>query len=113
MDAVICPSGKSVPLLIFRSPAPFEKIFLFFRNQIRCISLAVPSQTEGRFAIVTDVGNGMRWTQAALLTRALTLRTEKTCGPDAPTLASSWRKTNPLMTVANKPGHRGEHGGSR
>jgi hypothetical protein len=26
---------------------------------------------KGRFAIVTDVGQGMRWTQAALLTRAL------------------------------------------
>jgi len=31
----------------------------------------VPSQTEGRFAIVTDVGRGMRWTQGALKTRAL------------------------------------------
>jgi hypothetical protein len=35
---------------------------------------------------------GMRWTRAALLTRALTLRTAKSCGPDAPTLASSWRR---------------------
>jgi hypothetical protein len=34
-------------------------------TQITCISLAVPSHTEGRFAIVTDVGRGMRWTQAA------------------------------------------------
>jgi hypothetical protein len=33
----------------------------------------------------------MRWTRAALLTRAPT-RTAKSCGPDAPTLASSWRK---------------------
>ena len=32
---------------------------------------------------------GMRWTQVALLTRALCLRTAKSCGPDAPTLASS------------------------
>ena len=35
---------------------------------------------------------GMRWTRAAPLTRALILRTAKSCGPDAPTLASSWRK---------------------
>jgi hypothetical protein len=34
----------------------------------------------------------MRWTQAALLTRALILRTVKSCGPDAPTLASSFVK---------------------
>jgi hypothetical protein len=34
------------------------------------------------------------------------LRTAKSCGPDAPTLASSWRKTNPQATVANKPGDR-------
>ena len=34
----------------------------------------------------------MRWTQAAHLTRALCLRTAKSCGPDAPTLASSWRR---------------------
>jgi len=30
-----------------------------------------PASSEGRFAIVTDVGGGMRWTQVALLTRAL------------------------------------------
>jgi hypothetical protein len=41
------------------------------------------------------------------------LRTAKSCGPDAPTLASSWWKTIPLMTVANKPGHRGEYEGNR
>jgi hypothetical protein len=35
-------------------------------------------------------------------------RTAKSCGPDAPTLASSSRKTLPRATVANKPGHRGE-----
>jgi hypothetical protein len=30
------------------------------------------------------------------------LRTAKSCGPDAPTLVSSWR-SNPPMTVTNKP----------
>ena len=34
-------------------------------------------------------------------------RTAKSCGPDAPTLASSLRQ-HPQATVANKPGHRGE-----
>jgi hypothetical protein len=36
-------------------------------------------------------------------------RTAKSCGPDTPTLVSSSREASFLgMTVANKPGHRGE-----
>jgi hypothetical protein len=31
-------------------------------TQITCTSFAIPAHTEGRFAIVTDVGQGMRWT---------------------------------------------------
>ena len=45
-------------------------------------------------------------------TKALT-RTAKSCGPDAPTLASSLAGSIPQATVANKPGHRGEHEVSR
>jgi hypothetical protein len=41
------------------------------------------------------------------------LRTAKSCGPDAPTLASSWRKSFLLATGANKPGPRGEREISR
>jgi hypothetical protein len=41
------------------------------------------------------------------------MRTVKPCGPDAPTLASSWRKPFPLAMVARKPGHQGERGGNR
>jgi hypothetical protein len=52
------------------------------------------------------------------------LRTAKSCGPDAPTLASSLVEgksaqpgaDNPdirEMTVAKEPGHRGEHDISR
>src|SRR5207247_8456927 len=40
------------------------------------------------------------------------LRTAKSCGSDAPTLASSLRE-EAQMTVANKPGHRGEREGNR
>ncbi len=46
-------------------------------------------------------------------------RTAKSCGPDAPTLASSFAeaesalpgldKPYPQATVAKEPGHRGEH----
>src|SRR5207249_11389793 len=40
------------------------------------------------------------------------LRTATSCGSDAPTLASSLRE-EAQMTVANKPGHRGEREVSR
>jgi hypothetical protein len=40
------------------------------------------------------------------------LRTAKSCGPDAPTLASSLRE-EAQMTVTRKPDHRGEHEVSR
>src|SRR5207247_299951 len=39
-------------------------------------------------------------------------RTAKSCGSDAPMLASSLRE-EAQMTVSNKPGHRGEHEGNR
>jgi hypothetical protein len=39
-----------------------QKYSGFHLTQITSISLAIPSHTEGRFAIVTDVGSGMRWT---------------------------------------------------
>jgi hypothetical protein len=42
--------------------------------------------------------------------RAAPARTAKSCGPDAPTLASSFRGVIPAQaTVAKEPGHRGEH----
>src|ERR1700722_20873712 len=43
--------------------------FRFGRNSNR--ASAVPHPSEGRFAIVTDVGRGMRWTLAAHSTNAL------------------------------------------
>jgi hypothetical protein len=52
----------------------------------------IPAHTQGAFRDRHERRVGMRWTRAALLTRALHPRTAKSCGPDAPTLASSWRK---------------------
>jgi hypothetical protein len=55
------------------------------------------TRSEGRFAIVTDVGWGMRWMrrrQARFSCRAGRERsphTAKSCGPDIPTLMSSLR----------------------
>jgi hypothetical protein len=68
---------------------------------------------EGRIAIVTDVGAGCSGRNGARRRTAL-MRTVKSCGPDAPTLASSSQAEHPLgATVANQPGHRGEHEGTR
>jgi hypothetical protein len=44
---------------------PSQKYFRSLLSQITCTSFAIPARTEGRFAIVTDVGQGMRWTLMA------------------------------------------------
>jgi len=58
----IDPTGKS--LLIFRNRVKplLQKYFASRLTQIRCISKTVSFPLEGRIAIVTDVGDGMRWT---------------------------------------------------
>jgi hypothetical protein len=49
-----------------------------------------PVPQEGRFAVVTNVGCGMRWTLWRRADERRMRRTAKSCGPDAPTLASSF-----------------------
>src|SRR5882724_257428 len=66
---------------------------------------------EGRFAIVTNVGSGMRWTRPRVR-RSSRPRTEKSCGSGAPTQALRSRNP-PRPTVATKHGHREEHEGPR
>jgi hypothetical protein len=67
-----------------------KKYFASRFAQITSISPAVLLPLEGRFAIVTDVGSGMRWTRLHLEDERCSPRTAKSCGPDAPTLASSF-----------------------
>jgi hypothetical protein len=55
---------------------------------------------------------GMRWTLMALRTNALK-RTAKSCGPDAPTLASSLREATFAGDGGKQAGHRGEREISR
>jgi hypothetical protein len=45
-----------------------QKYSAFAHPQISNTSLIVPLPFEGRFAIVTDVGRGMRWTLLCLKT---------------------------------------------
>ena len=70
------------------------------------MSSPVPLPLEGRLAIVTDVGSGMRWA-CWRARRAWPVRTAKSCGPDPPTLGSSLCVTNAQATVAKKPGTPG------
>ena len=68
--------------------------------------------TEGRLEIVTDAGQDAVDADALTDERRL-MRTAKSCGPDAPTLASSCADDSRAATVAKEPGHRGEHEGNR
>jgi hypothetical protein len=79
------------PFKVIWSSSFHTKILLLPRraNQWFLFARPAPDQ-EGRFAIVTSVGCGMQWTRRARLTRARS-RTEKSCGPDIPTLISSLR----------------------
>src|ERR1700684_1178252 len=71
-------------------PVLFAKIFRFTFDPNHLHIPRHPGPHKGAFRDRHGRRVGMRWTRAALLTRALTSRTAKSCGPDAPTLASSW-----------------------
>ena len=89
-EKLILPAASS----LFPNPVPPRRIFLFrfFRNW--CLLLTSRARQEGRFAVVTNVGRGMRWTCrscSALFARRRTIRmrTAKPCGPGIPTLMLS------------------------
>src|SRR3984957_16896363 len=92
-------------------------VFLFriIRNyaslltQISFISVAIPAYTKGAFRDRHKRRAGDAVDAGGAADESATLRTAKSCGPDASTLASSSREAGFLgATVANKPGHRGE-----
>jgi hypothetical protein len=98
-------------------PALFAKIFRFSATPNHLYNSRRPVPTRGALRgrhgrrerdAVDAAASGARRACGRMMLK----RTAKSCGPDAPTLVSSWR-SNPSMTVANKPGHRGEHEGSR
>ncbi len=60
------PTGCDLPdgqISEFAVQSPLQKYFCFHTPQITSRTFRIPSHTEGRFAIVTDVGHGMRWTR--------------------------------------------------
>jgi hypothetical protein len=72
-------------------PVLFVEIFLFSFDPNHFYILGRPVPHKGRLEIVTDAGQDAVDAGRAL-TNALISRTAKRCGPDAPTLASSWRR---------------------
>src|SRR5437763_2630497 len=72
-------------------PLPFAKIFPFLSKANHFISRAV-SLLKGAYRDRHERGAGCGGREAARKTNARASRTAESCGPDAPTLASSWRK---------------------
>jgi hypothetical protein len=71
-----------------------------------------PVPHEGRIAIVTDAG----WDAvdaSGASDEGADLRTAKSCGSDASTLASSFAEMIREATVTRKPDHREEREGNR
>jgi hypothetical protein len=111
LSQVICPTGKKSSRAK-NCPSLSRKIFRFAIAPNHIYSFRHPSPQEGRFAIVTDVGHGMRWTHIAGRNVCAT----SGGGADGE-VVWSWRSDAGaksatralLMTVATKHGHRGDH----
>ena len=80
-------------------------------TQITSITPAVSSHMRG-VSRSSRTRGGMRWTQAALLTRVLACGRRSRVVLTPQWLASSFAG-NREMTVTKKPDHRGERGGNR
>jgi len=121
--------------------SPLQKYFGFHTPQITSRTFRIPSHTEGRFAIVTDVGHGMRWTRQRLARDGIAGRVERPVSDQQHAderrcyvrrsrvvlTPRRWRQgcgywvgptgrghnISPQTTVAKEPGHRGEHEVSR
>jgi hypothetical protein len=59
-DARVLPDGQNGDTPV---QPPLQKYFCSHLAQITSLSAAIPAHTKGRFAIVTDVGLGKRWTR--------------------------------------------------
>src|SRR6202051_1464238 len=88
---------------------PLQKYSRSLLAQITPTSPAIPAHTQGAFRDRHERRAGDAMDAGCAADESAILRTAKSCGPDAPTLASSSRGASFLgATVANKPGHRGE-----
>jgi hypothetical protein len=105
-----CLTGKSVGLPDLRLSSPFRKNISVFPKCKSSYMSSRPVPLEGR-AHVTNAGRDAVDAGGASDEGAES-RTAKSCGPDAPTLASSLRD-EAQTTVTKKPDRRGEHDISR
>ena len=104
----IDPTGKSPPPDAFVRPARqaiSEKIFWLSEYSEYPIFASVPPHRKGRIMIVANAGRDAVDARSAT-DESAHLRTEKTCGPDTPTLVSSLRQ-GAQATVTKKPGTPG------
>src|ERR1700734_71407 len=94
--------------------SPWQKYSGSLLTQITSPPLAIPAHTQGAFRDRHERKVGMRWTRAALLTRALI------CGRRSRVVLTPrrWRQVLEKQSflgarVATKPGHPGEREGNR
>src|SRR5947209_933395 len=88
-----------------------ERLTLTPNQRFSLRRLVLSERGVSRSSRTLGAGCGGRFGDAR---RAAFWRTAKPCGPDDPTLASSFRGVTPAnATVAKEPGHRGELGISR
>jgi hypothetical protein len=73
----LVPDGQISSSIEFAVHPPLQKYFCFHTPQITSRTLRIPSHTEGRFAIVTDVGYGMRWTRQRFARDGIAGRVER------------------------------------
>ena len=95
-----------------RVQPPFAKRFCFAADPNQIYNSRYPVPLQGRIAIVTDAGWDAVDARGAS-DEGAGLRTAKSCGPDASTLAFKLVAATPLTTVTTKPDHRGEREGNR
>jgi len=101
----------SAERLMSFDPSPFRKNILVFSRPKSSAYPCHPASSEGRFAIVTDV----RW-DAVDARRREDERRQRGRRSRVVLTPRRWRQVGGairLATVANKPGRRGEHEGSR
>jgi hypothetical protein len=103
-----CPPGKSAGGCETDESSGLSKNIRLCRraNQWLFFARSAPDH-EGRFAIVTDVGRGMRWTLGCARDECAARRTAKSCGLDVSTLALTriargWWQESPITRESTK-----------
>ena len=91
----VCPDGQITTRPSKPLSSPLTKNISLLQKCKSGVGKAISCPQEGRIAVVTDVGCGMRWTLWAAADERGPRRTAKPCGPDTPTLVSSLAGGNP------------------